>query len=48
MGTKRMAPDNNRGMTYQTDGKLLSEAIGYLVGGGVNIAFNCSIIIKYN
>jgi hypothetical protein len=36
-----MAPNNNRGMRYQTDGKLLSKAIGYLVGeGGVNKAFN--------
>ena len=31
---KRMAPNNNRGMTYQTDGKLLSKMIGHLVGGG--------------
>ena len=29
-----LAPNNNRGMTYQTDGKLLSKMIGHLVGGG--------------
>ncbi len=33
-----MAPTNNKGMTYQTDGKHLSKMIGYL-SGGVNIAF---------
>jgi hypothetical protein len=34
-----MAPNNNRGMAYQTDGKNLGETVGYLVGG-VEIAFN--------
>jgi hypothetical protein len=36
-------PNNNRGTTYQTDGKRLRKMVGYLVRGGegVNIAFNC-------
>ncbi len=37
---KRIAPINNRGVAYQTDGKHLSKTIGCLVGG-FNIAFNC-------
>jgi len=28
-----LAPNNNRGMTYQTDWNHISETIGYLVGG---------------
>ena len=31
---KRMAPINNRGVTYQTDGKHLTSLIEYFVGGG--------------
>ena len=27
-----LAPNNNRGMTYQTDGNHISKTIGYLVG----------------
>jgi hypothetical protein len=38
--SQRMAPNNNRAMTYQTVGKHLSKMVGYLAGG-VNIAFNC-------
>jgi hypothetical protein len=35
MGAKQNdPPNNNGGMTYQTDGKLLSKMIGYFVGGG--------------
>jgi hypothetical protein len=30
-----LASNNNRGMTYQTDGNHLSRTIGYLVGGMV-------------
>ena len=30
-------PNNNGGMTYQTDGKLLSKMIGYWGGGGVTL-----------
>jgi hypothetical protein len=37
-----MVPNNNEGMTYQTDEKHFSKMAGYLVGGGgVDIAFNC-------
>ena len=42
MGAKQNdPPNNNGGMTYQTDGKLLSKMIGYFVGGGGYIASNC-------
>jgi len=27
-----LAPNNNRGMSYQTDGNHISKTIGYLVG----------------
>jgi hypothetical protein len=27
-----VAPNNNRGRTYQTDGKHISKIVGYLVG----------------
>ncbi len=27
-----LAPNNNRGMTYQTDGNQIKKTIGYLVG----------------
>ena len=30
--SKRMAPNNNRGMTYQIEGKHQSQTVGYLVG----------------
>ena len=36
-----MAPNNNRGMTYQTDDKHLTNLKEYFVGGGGDIAFNC-------
>ncbi len=32
--SKRMAPTNNRGITYETDEKHLCKTIGYLVGEG--------------
>ncbi len=35
-----LAPNNNRGMTYQTDGNNLSKTNGYLVGV-VNIECYC-------
>ena len=35
-----LAPDNNRGMTYQTDEKHLTNYLEYFVGV-VNLAFNC-------
>ena len=37
--TTRMAPNNNRGMTYQNDKKHLISIREYIVGG-VSIAFN--------
>jgi hypothetical protein len=36
----RIAPNNNRGMTYQTDETHLSSMIQYFVGE-LSIAFNC-------
>jgi hypothetical protein len=41
-----MAPNNNRGMTYQNDEKHLTNLIEYFVGG-VNVAFNCLNIVFY-
>jgi len=35
-----LAPNHNRGMTYQTDEKHLINLLEYFVGV-VNIAFNC-------
>jgi hypothetical protein len=35
-----LAPNNNRGMTYQTDGNNISKTIGFLVGAG-NVACYC-------
>ena len=43
-----LAPNNNRGVTHQTDEKLLNKLVKYFVGV-VNIAFNHYItIIFYN
>ncbi len=44
--SKRIVPNKNRGMTYQTDGKHLSKTVEYLVWG-VNIAFKRLINIKF-
>ncbi len=38
--TTRIAPNNNTGMTYQTDENYLTSMRDYFVGGA-GIAFNC-------
>ena len=41
-----LAPNNNRGVTHQTDEKLLNKLVKYFVGV-VNIAFNHYITIMF-
>ena len=38
-----LAPNNNRGMTYQADGNHINKTIGYLAGV-VKLAHYCYII----